>query len=151
MGLMTTWGAENRVIEQGLTITYSMSKVSGRTIWWTKVYEYHRYAQAYYKYVGMDFATATACAQSMIEKYTRPYTTAKWDENSYAYSNQTSGTRCMAGISIQKTQGHMYEVSVSVNEDDSKMSYSPTSADTLFRTENQRDYDGLNGEEEEEA
>jgi hypothetical protein len=52
------------------------------------------------------------------------------------------GSICMADIVIQKRAGHMYDVIVSVREDDCRnrvASYSSPSV--LFATENNRDYE----------
>ena len=144
MGLMNTWNASNRVVEQGKVITYSKKGVKGRSIWWNKGYEYHRYCSLTYRYVGMDYSTAVSCANAMIAKYTRNYTEATWDDDSYIYHNDNKGTKCMADIGIQKREGCMYEVTVAVREDDSKMNYSGAAdVASLFSSENARDYDGL--------
>jgi len=70
MGLLNTYTAANRVVTQGRTVTYSKSRIYGQ---WSYVsgmsvitigsaWEYHRYCQKTYSYVGMDFDTAKTCA-----------------------------------------------------------------------------------------
>ena len=52
--------------------------------------------------------------------------------------------KCMADVGIQKREGCMYDVCVSVREDDSKMSFFAASdIASLFSSENSRDYDGI--------
>lgn len=47
----------------------------------------------------------------------------------------------MADISIQQRAGCMYDVVVSVREDDTRMRTGPTTPEALFGAENMRDYD----------
>lgn len=77
----------------------------------------------------------------MITKYTRSYKVSDW-QGSSEFRDIDGGSIPMADIVIQKRAGHMYDVVVSVREDDSRnrvVSYS--SPATLFTTENNRDYD----------
>ena len=71
MGLLTTYGANNRVVYNDKVVTYSKQRIYGQwsyqpiidvinTIYW--VWEYHRYCSKSYMYVGMDLATAQQCA-----------------------------------------------------------------------------------------
>ena len=45
------------------------------------MWEYHRYCMKTYSYVGMDLATANACAAAMIAKYTRLFYVSVWTDN----------------------------------------------------------------------
>ena len=77
----------------------------------------------------------------MISKYTRSYKVSDWN-GSGEFQDIDGGSICMADVVIQKRAGHMYDVVVSVREDDSRnrvASYS--SPETLFTMENRRDYD----------
>ena len=77
----------------------------------------------------------------MIAKYTRSYEVSDWYGAS-DFRDISGGSICMADIVIQKRAGHMYDVVISVREDDSRnrvASYS--SPETLFTMENRRDYD----------
>lgn len=47
----------------------------------------------------------------------------------------------MADISVQRREGHMYDVVVSVREDDVKLRTTSNSPSSLFGSENARDYD----------
>lgn len=100
MALINTWNANNRVVEQGKVTTYSRKGVKGRSIWWNKGYEYHRYCSLTYRYVGMDYNTALSCADAMVAKYTRNYTEAEWDDDATTYHNDRKGVKCMADVGI---------------------------------------------------
>ena len=70
MALLTTYGANNRVIINDKTVTYSKTRIYGAwsyvsatsVITLGSVWEFHRYATKVYSYVGMDRATAQSCA-----------------------------------------------------------------------------------------
>ena len=61
MALLTTYGASNRVIINDKTVTYSKRRIYGAwsfisgvsIITLGSVWEYHRYCQKCYQYVGM--------------------------------------------------------------------------------------------------
>lgn len=91
MGLLQTYGSANRVVTNDKVVTYSMRLISGN---WTytiapypqiftinSAYEYHRYCTKTYSYVGMDKATANACAKAMITKYTRTFSISEWNSS----------------------------------------------------------------------
>ena len=94
----------------------------------------------------MTKEAAEECASDMIEKYTRSFTVSEWDGNG-AFVDISGGTVCMADVSIQKVQGHMYSVVVNVREDDCKLRRNSTTPSALFTVEDRRDYDegGENG------
>lgn len=80
----------------------------------------------------------------MITKYTRSFYISEWNssgQNAGRFTDRLGGSQCMADISIQQRAGHMYDVVVSVREDDARMRTGPTSPDALFGAENMRDYD----------
>lgn len=76
MALLRTYNASNRVVINDKTVTYSMARVTGtwqsekliyeQQTTYSWMWEFHRYCQKSYKYVGMDLATANACATAMI-------------------------------------------------------------------------------------
>lgn len=76
MALLQTYNASNRVVINDKTVTYSMARVTGtwqsekliyeQQTTYSWMWEFHRYCQKSYKYVGMDLATANACATAMI-------------------------------------------------------------------------------------
>lgn len=77
----------------------------------------------------------------MIEKYNRPFNVSEW-VGATEFRDIDGGTIPMADVVIQKRAGHMYDVVISVREDDcrNRMTSYPTPS-TLFRNENNRDYD----------
>ena len=153
MGLLTSYGSNNRVVYNDKVVTYSKQRIYGtwtyrpalnieQTYYW--VWEYHRYCSKSYMYVGMDLATAQSCAQAMITKYTRSTKVSDWQaegQNAGTFQDVDGGTVCMADISIQQQVGHMYSVIVNVREDDVRLRTFSTTPSSLFTTENQRDYD----------
>ena len=67
MGLLTSYGSNNRVVYNDKVVTYSKQRIYGtwtyrpalnieQTYYW--VWAYHRYCSKSYMYVGMDLATA---------------------------------------------------------------------------------------------
>lgn len=75
----------------------------------------------------------------MITKYTRSVKVSEWGTGEF--SDIDGGTICMADITIQKREGHMYDVVVSVREDDSRNRRASWTPSSLFTAENNRDYD----------
>ena len=154
MGLLTSWGAANRVIDQDLGITYSRQRVYqdytyvygvAELITIHSVWEYHRRATKSYRYVGMDRDTANACAAAMVTKYTRTTKVSDWNatgEHAGTFSDIDGGTIQMAEVVVVHVAGCMYEVLVTVNEDDAKLRTNVVSdVASLFSVENSRDYD----------
>lgn len=152
MGLLTSYGSNNRVVYNDKVVTYSKQRIYGQwsyvmlnvetTRYW--VWEYHRYCTKSYMYVGMDLATAQSCAQAMVTKYTRNIEISEWQTeggNAGTFQDVPGGSICMADVCIQQQEGHMYSVIVNVREDDVKLRTFSTTPSTLFSTENQRDYD----------
>lgn len=95
-------------------------------------------------YVGMDLATAQACAAAMVAKYTRSYTMSEWNTSGSSagtFTDVSGGSVCMADISVQQEVGCMYSVVVNVREDDVKLRTTSTTPSSLFTTEDNRDYD----------
>jgi len=76
----------------------------------------------------------------MITLYTRDFKVSEWD-GSGVFVDKNGGSTCMADISIQKRNGHMYDVVISVREDDSRTRTTSLSPSSLFTTENNRDYE----------
>ena len=154
MGLFTTYGEANRVIDQDLVKTYSRQRVYqdytyvygvAELITIHSVWEYHRRATKSYRYVGMDRDTANACAAAMVTKYTRTTKVSDWNatgEHAGTFSDIDGGTIPMAEVAVVHVAGCMYEVHVTVNEDDAKLRTNVVSdVASLFSVENSRDYD----------
>lgn len=154
MGLLTSWGAANRVIDQDLVKTYSRQRVYqdytyvygiAQLITIHSVWEYHRRATKSYRYVGMDRDTANSCAAAMVAKYTRTTKVSDWNgsgEHAGTFSDIDGGAIPMAEVAVVHVAGCMYEVHVTVNEDDMRLRVEiVANPETLFSTENARDYD----------
>lgn len=163
MGLFTTYGEANRVIDQDLVKTYSRQRVYqdytyvygvAELVTIHTVWEYHRRATKSYRYVGMDRDTANACAAAMVTKYTRATKVSDWNatgEHAGTFSDIDGGDIPMAEVAVVHVAGCMYEVHVMVNEDDVKTRTNIVSnLETLFSTENSRDYDTDEDEDEDE-
>lgn len=161
MGLLTSWGAANRVIDQDLVKTYSRQRVFqdytyvygvAQLITIHSVWEYHRRATKSYRYVGMDRATAESCAAAMATKYTRTTKVSDWNgsgEHAGTFSDIDGGAIPMAEIAVVHVAGCMYEVHVTVNEDDVRLRVDVVNnVASLFSTENSRDYDTDEDEDE---
>ena len=95
-------------------------------------------------YVGMSLEAANTCAAAMLTKYTRSFKVSEWNEGGSAggtFTDVNGGSVCMADICVQQREGHMYDVVVSVREDDTRTRIAPVNPESLFTAENQRDYD----------
>jgi len=154
MGLLTSYGEANRVIDQDLVKTYSRQRVYqdytyvygiAEIITIHSVWEYHRRATKSYRYVGMDRDTANACAAAMVTKYTRATKISDWNatgELAGTFSDVDGGAIPMAEVAVVHVAGCMYEVHVTVNEDDVRLRVDVVNdVASLFATENNRDYD----------
>ena len=146
MGLLTTWGASNKVINSSKIVTYTQQKLYGQSYesygWnYDKIWNYERHCTMNFEYVGMDLATAKSCVASMITTFTRPTKVSVWNKFWSRFVDTNTGSTLMSDISIQKMSGGMYKVVVSVNETDARSTVNPTSSVvSLFATENARDY-----------
>ena len=109
--LLNTYSSANRVVYNDKVVTYSKQRIYGQwsyvtlnmttTYYW--VWEYHRYCTKSYMYVGMDKATADACAQAMVQKYTRSIKISEWQDgggSAGTFQDVDGGTICMADICI---------------------------------------------------
>lgn len=161
MALLNTYTNDNKEIETGLTITYAKTKVfgvwvaepiiaTGASVTYTEAWEYRRFAVGTFKYIGLDYSTAIACANAMNAKYTRTTQVSVWDpvgQSMYdaEFVDKDGGSMPMADVSVQKTAGHMYEVIVSVRETDTRMRMDGTEEpEDLFEDENERNYSEFN-------
>ncbi len=128
MGLLTSYGLANAVVEEELCVTYSHRRISGSWSWtaanlsgsYGYMTEYHRYARKSFRYVGMDHDTAVACADEMTKKFTRIVRESTWDADirNGGWNVQSVSEVLMADVSCTHVAGGMWEVSVRVNEDD---------------------------------
>ena len=150
MALLTTYSSANRVVVADSVPTYSGRLISGEwsytqgmtTTTYYYMYEYHRYRTKEYRYVGMNYATAAACAAAAANYYLRNARMSIWNDTTGQFDRGSYIRETMAQISIEQVAGEMYDVVISVNEDDSCLNRSAyTSISSLFSTENSRGYD----------
>lgn len=146
MGYYVSFDNNNKVTTQALcvkyisdyseTITQSTDETTGEITQEVKPYWIcTRYATKQYVYVGMDFVTAKECAKQKRAMYTREYYQADGDEVHTIIA-------CYTEVVPQYVSGKMWEVVITVNETDSRISYTlPTDMESLFSLENQRTYD----------
>lgn len=153
MGLINSYGDGNKVILTSNNITYSVRRIKGNWVktsmvadvvleTYTSMYEYHRYANYSYTYVGMSYSAAQACVADCQRDFIRATKESEWDEILGDWTDVNGGSYLMCDITAVKRAGDMYDVQVNFREDDSRIrkdaDINPT---TLFSTENQRSYD----------
>ena len=153
MGLLTTATSDNRIVDQALTVTYSKrhldgywSASTGLTVnFWNTAFEYHRYATIQYRYVGMDYNSAIQAANNIRNQYTRNYWISDWQVSGrYAgtFRDLYCGKKIQGSVEVVKTVGHIYEIQVNINEDDTRMSLTGLEYfNVMFQNENLRHYD----------
>lgn len=155
MGLLTSATSANRVEDTDLGVTYARRRIYGL---WTVVmlnvtttyyfaWEYVRRAVKSYRYVGLDESTAKSLAATLRNYYTRATKVSEFDttQGSGTYGQFThvaAGDVPMADVVAQHENAGMWSVTVSVNEEDVRLSLSPSeSFAQLFHDENLRGYD----------
>ena len=160
--LLTSWNSvsppsDRKIITMGKTISYSQAYVKGD---WTYNYgvsqynhyeyawEYHRYCQLQFMYVGMTYSAAKDCAADMISKYTREFKISEWNPpagltpGTEDFTDIVGGNIPMAQVLIQYVDGCTYNVIVNVSEDDMRLRiHAPNDPASLFTSENARTYD----------
>ncbi len=150
MALISTASSDNRVVDTQLSIRYTRRRVYGSwsyasgtsIVTVNSVWEYTRTATKNYRYVGMTGAAATALAAALVDYYTRTTKTSDWDSSEGQFTTIDAGSVPMADVVCQHGDGDMWTVSVSVNEEDTRMSRAATASfASLFALENQRAYD----------
>jgi len=152
MSLRTSHSDDNLVIDEALSVHYTDTVIQGSWSWvygnmsgtYAQMRECHRYATKSFRYVGMTYAAAKACATAMKSAFKRAFRTSVWDGDCLngQWLTQNGGNILMADISMTFADGDAYDVNVRVNEDDVR--YLKTSdaynESTLFATEKQRTY-----------
>lgn len=152
MALLTEYNEENRVITDGLLVSYETQLTFGRWVQisqsggaiirvYDRVWTTTRKATKRYKYVGMDLETAQQCAQDMVSKYTRGFKTSVWNALDGTFEHNSGGSRIMAKVGVRYVQGGMYDVDIEVDEVDTRTTVNEGSK-YLFTSEDNRDYDG---------
>lgn len=141
MSLLTSYGTNNRVIECGKTKRITCSPVGDPVVTVYKGsdgkaetsvdtwYKATCVCSATYSYVGMDYETASACAQAMISKFTRSKTIWEYGVDQerttegvfyFGWHEKTSGTVQEAQITLSHDEGRMYSVRVQAQTTDEK-------------------------------
>lgn len=152
MALLSNWSETNREISEGKVVTYSKARIYGQwsytnvnvTTTLYRAWEYHRYCQMSYAYVGLTYSAALACAKAVIANYTRATKTSEWSDSGSTQGTFVAidgGTQLMASVSVRLDGGDAYRVEVQVREDDSRLSTASVSPSSLFSTENNRTYE----------
>lgn len=150
MSLFTTHSPANRVVDTGLLVTYSKSRISGSWTYgdyfgtasttYTEMMEYHRRATKSYRYIAMTEEAARKCVKKMVELYTRSIKISGWNTNTGTWSEHDGGDILMADIARQRNDDGSWDVLINVNEDDVRHEMigrlSPG-----FLSEQQREYD----------
>lgn len=155
--MFTKYGPSNRDVEQDLVVTYSKARIAGSwsypsgtsIITRSEAWEYRRHASKRFKYVGMTKLAAQQCAAALIEYFTRSIKNSVFRDSGVSagsFGEEDGGTLCMAEIVPFKMAGHMWGVSVSVREEDSRLSFTSLAPSSLFTTENARQYEGVSNE-----
>lgn len=155
--LLTSYSNDNKIITMGKTVWYSQAYVKGD---WTYEYgvsqfnhydyawEYHRYCQLQFEYVGMTYSAAKSCATDMVTRYTREFKISEWNPpvgltpGTEEFTDIVGGNLPMAQVAIIYEGGSSYKVVVSVQEDDSRLRiHAANDPASLFTAENSRTYD----------
>ena len=154
MALLTSHSSANLVIDSALVVTYSKSLINGNwsytsanvSGYYNYMMEYHRRARMSFRYVGMTKTAAEACKAAMIAAYTRSFKISIWDDTTMGgeWSDDSAGEMPMAEVAMSHNEDGSYDVSVNVNEDDTRMRKTTTAAaySVLFSTERSRAYEG---------
>ncbi len=155
--LLNYYDERNRVVERGLAVVKERQLVFGKwvgealvggsTTTYDRMWRSTRTATMSYRYVGMDLATAKACAAAMEAYWTRSTTVSVWSSTAGEmgdWNSVSGGSVLMAEVAVVKSgEGPMFEVEVRVSERDEK--WRKTSADVSWATEDAREYDGGEG------
>lgn len=154
MALLTSYSAENLVIDSGLVVAYSKSLVSGGWSWtsgsvsgsYDYMWEMHRRARQSFRYVGMTYDAAQSCKAAMVSKYTRSFSVSQWNGSvmNGSWTQVNGGTQPMADIAVNHNEDGSYDVVGNVNEDDMCMGMTASDLDIAvkFITERSRNYEG---------
>lgn len=146
MALLTSFSAANKIILSGKTRRITCGAPSAPTVSATKDedgtfsvstdvwYEMICHSTASFAYVGMDYATAKACRDAMIAKFTRSKSVWEYKTTVSDGTAKIGWVRASTGATVQEaevnltpTGGHMYEVSVQVDCEDIVMTTTPSS------------------------
>lgn len=142
-------GYSPTVIEQTLPlITYTTNVVEGS---WSAIqsregqaplittynhsFEYRRHCTQIIKVVACNYSQALSKVNQYISKYLYNTYDYKWSAEAGNFVKQTRGKKLMCNISSNHN-GHLWEVQLQVNEDDTAYSLTKTSPESIFATLN---------------
>jgi len=118
--MLSTYTSANRVVSVGLLTQYQRvydADSRERPFW-----EYTRIRTKAYSYVGLSESAAKTCAEAMLSYYTRTFPMYEWKFGKWQ-KDGTTYQECVAEVSYQHEEGHLWRVDVQVNE--SAVIYSP--------------------------
>ncbi len=151
MSYFSTWSDVNLIIDEALSVNYTNTIISGK--WgftaanvsgsYNHMRECHRYAKKSFRYVGLTYAAAKACAAAMRTKFMRSITSSYWNSDALGggWTTETNGNILMADVSCTHADGDEWQVVVSVNEDDVRfLMASDSFSKSIFNAEQQRKY-----------
>lgn len=151
MSLINSATADCRIIEEGRSVTYAKNRVQQSYVKVTGnieqridfVWEYRRFCTADYKYVGLSYDAAITKQNALLTYYKRDVKISDWDKDIGEFFRIDGGKTLMnTQIQVVKTVGHMYELHVSINEEDCIMrTTGEQDATVLFAEENLRQYE----------
>ncbi len=145
-------GTKNLVISEALTTTYSRTIVRGSWTWtaanvsgaFDKMQEVHRYARESFRWVGYTREAATIKRDELVSLYNRSFSYSDWNStvSTGKWEVKSGGRRVMADIALVREDGDVWSVSVTVNEDDTRMVKvgEAIDYDAIFTSENARTY-----------
>lgn len=149
------YDSRNRVIDRGLAVYTEEQRVLGSwtgntvvasaaSVTYGSMWRARRKATLAYRYVGMDKATAQACAAAMAAKYTRSTRCSTWNSTGGEmgdWEEVSGGSVLMASVTVSHDgDSAFYTVEVDVEERDEQ--WHKRSGLAGWATENARDYDG---------
>lgn len=143
MALLTTWGADNRVITAGKTKRITTEPIGSPATTVQKqtdgsytadTVQYYKVVgnfTARYSYVGMDLETALSCADAMRSQFTRQKQVWEYgltkvgDSFRFKWENKGTGTVLEAEVCVEPMGGRMWQVSVNADCTDEKFVTNP--------------------------
>lgn len=129
MGLMTTYGAANRVTHELLSVQYTSDVVDSGS--WGTLKRWTRIATKRYSYVGMDAATASSCVSAKKLQYT--YNQGRYTIDTDHTIHFENRKVCGASVAGTNVGGNMYDVDIAVNIQDEVLAIGdPSNPATLF-------------------
>lgn len=134
--LFSYFDERNRVTIEPKKTIYTMDFL--RTYAYADVYEYHKITTKVYQYVGMNEATAIACQNEMLAHYRRLYTL--FNSTTLAPVNKKSW-KTVADVTCKNDGGHMWSVTIQVNEDQLQYWYAVDDPAQLGLWDNSLDFE----------